>query len=52
MIVEMQTILLKPKSPKQVEQRFEQALPARIKGLELRSVRADVKAAIGTDRGR
>jgi hypothetical protein len=31
MIVEMQTILLKPKSPKIVEQRFEQALPARSK---------------------
>ena len=29
MIVEMQTILLKPKSPKAVEQRFEQSLPAR-----------------------
>ena len=31
MIVEMQTILLKPKSQKLVEQRFEQALPARNK---------------------
>jgi hypothetical protein len=31
MIVEMQTILLKPKSPKVVEQRFDQALPARNK---------------------
>ena len=29
MIVEMQSILLKPKTPKLAEQRFEQALPAR-----------------------
>jgi hypothetical protein len=29
MIVEMQTILLQPKTPKLAEQRFEQALPAR-----------------------
>jgi hypothetical protein len=31
MIVEMQTILLRPKSPKLIEQRFEQALPTRSK---------------------
>jgi NIPSNAP len=31
MIAEMQTILLKPKSPPLVERRFEQALPARTK---------------------
>jgi hypothetical protein len=31
MIVEMQTILLQPKTPKLAEQRFEQALPERIR---------------------